>query len=100
MAEMLERAEDMNDFFFQYLMTLAMSAEFSLTASPRYGTTTLMRAFKLALEMPLKSKEIEDRPVYKRLRKLMEDVRDLPTFHTKEWDECVKKAVTMLMEEL
>jgi len=100
MAEMLERAEDMNDFFFQYLMTLAMSAEFSLTAPPRYGTTTLMRAFKLALEMPLKSKEIEDRPVYKRLRKLMEDVRDLPTFHTKEWDECVKKAVTMLMEEL
>jgi len=100
MAEMLERAEDMNDFFFQYLMTLAMSAEFSLTASPRYGTTTLMRAFKLALEMPLKSKEIEDRPVYKRLRKLMEDVRDLPTFHTKDWDECVKKTVAMLMEEL
>jgi len=30
----------------------------------------------------------------------MEDVRNLPTFHVKEWDECVKKAVTMLLEEL
>jgi hypothetical protein len=100
MAEMLERAKDMNDFFFQYLVTLATSAEMSLTAPPRYGTTTLMRAFKMALEMPLKSKEIEDKPVYKRLRKLMEGARDVPTFHTKEWDECVKKAVAMLLEEL
>ena len=100
MAEMLERAEDMNDFFFQFLMTLAMSAEFSLTAPPRYGTTTLMRAFKMALEMPLKSKEIEDRPVYKRLRKLMEENRDLPTAHIKEWDELVKKVVATLMEGL
>lgn len=100
MAEMLDRAKDMNDFFFQYLMTLATSAEFSLTAPPRYGTTSLMRVFKLALEMPLKSREIEDKPVYKRLRKLMEEVRDLPTFHTKEWDEYVKKTVAMLIEEL
>jgi len=100
MAEMVERAKDMNDFFFQYLMTLATSAEWSLTAPPRYGTTSLMRAFKLALEMPLKSREIEDKPIYKRLRKLMEEVRNLPTFHTEEWDECVKKAVAMLMEEL
>jgi hypothetical protein len=100
MAEMLERAEDMNDFFFQYLMTLATSAEWSLTAPPRYGTTCLMRAFKLALEMPLKSREIEDKPVYKRLRKLMEEVRDLPTFHTKEWDECVKMIVAILTKEL
>jgi hypothetical protein len=100
MAEMSERAEDMNDFFFQYLMMLATSAEFSLAAPPRYGTTSLMRAFKLALEMPLKSTEIEDKPIYKRLRKLMEEARNLPTFHTKEWDECVKKAVAMLMEEL
>ena len=90
----------MNDFFFQYLVTLALSAEFSLTAPPRYGTTTLMRAFKLALEMPLRSREIEDRQVYKELRKLMEEVRDLPTAHTKEWDECVKKVVVMLTEEL
>ena len=100
MAEMLKRAEDMSDFFFQYLITLATSAEMSLTAPPRYGTTTLMRAFKLALEMPLKSREIEDKDVYKRLRKLMEENRDLPTFHTKEWDELVKKVVAMLMEEL
>ena len=100
MTEMLKRAEDMNDFFFQYLMTLATSAEFSLTAPPRYGTTSLMRAFKLALEMPLRSREIEDKPLYERLRKLMQDARDLPTFHTKEWDECVKKAVAMLTEEL
>jgi hypothetical protein len=100
MAEMSERAEDMNDFFFQYLMALATSAEFSLAAPPRYGTTSLMRAFKLALEMPLKSREIEDKPVYKRLRKLMEEVRDLPTFHTKEWDECVKMIVAILTKEL
>jgi len=100
MTEMLKRAEDMNDFFFQYLMALATSAEFSLTAPPRYGTTSLMRAFKLALEMPLRSREIEDKPLYERLRKLMQDARDLPTFHTKEWDECVKKAVAMLTEEL
>ena len=96
----MERAKDMDDFFFQYLMTLAVSAEWSLTAPTRYGTTTLMRAFKLALEMPLKSKEIEDKPVYKQLRKLMEENRDLPTSHIKEWDECVKKAVAMLMDEL
>jgi hypothetical protein len=30
----------------------------------------------------------------------MEEARNLPTSHTKEWDECVKKAVAMLMEEL
>jgi len=100
MAEMPERAEDINDFLYQYLVTLAMSAEFSLTAPPRYGTTTLMRAFKLALEMPLKSREIEDKDVYKRLRKLMEENRDLPTAHTKEWDELVKKVVATLMEEM
>ena len=100
MGEMLERTEDMNDFFFQYLMTLAMSAESSLSAQPRYGTTFLMRAFKLALEMPLKSKEIEDKEAYRRLREIMEEMRDVPSSFRKEWNECVKKTAAILKEEL
>jgi hypothetical protein len=101
MAEMPERAKDMNDFFFQYLVTLALSAEFLLNAPPgRYGITTLMRTFKLALEMPLKSKEIEDKDVYKKLRKLMEEMQNVPTAQIEEWNECVKKTVAILMEEM
>lgn len=101
MPEMLERTKDMNDFFFQYLVTLAVSAEFLLNAPPgRYGITTLMRIFKLALEMPLKSKEIEDKDVYKRLRKIMEKMQGVPTAQTQEWNECVKKTVAILAEEM
>ena len=100
MAEMLERAEDMNDFFFQYILTLALSAEMNLAAPPRYGIFTLMRALKLALEMPLKSKEIEDREVYKRLRETMEKMRDVPSSFREEWNECVKKTVAIMKEEL
>jgi hypothetical protein len=95
MAEMVERAKDINDFFFQYLLTLATSAEFSRSIGVRE-----MRALKLALEMPLMSNEIEDKEVYMRLRKLMEDMRDVPSFHTEKWRECVKKTIAMLLEEL
>jgi hypothetical protein len=101
MAEMIERTKDMNDFFFQYIVNLALSAEFLLTVPPcRYGITTLMRAFKLALEMPLKSKEIEDKNVYKRLRKMMEQMQNVPTAQVEEWDECIKKTVAILTEQM
>ncbi|HVP16111.1 MAG TPA: hypothetical protein VMT42_01945 [candidate division Zixibacteria bacterium] len=98
---MAERTKDINDFFFQYLVTLATSAEFLLNAPPgRYGITTLMRVFKMALGMPLKSKEIEDKDVYKKLRKLMEEMQSVPTAQVEEWNECVKKTVAILAEQM
>lgn len=101
MVEMAERTKDINDFFFQYLVTLATSAEFLLNAPPgRYGITTLMRVFKMALGMPLKSKEIEDKDVYKKLRKLMEEMQSVPTAQVEEWNECVKKTVAILAEQM
>jgi hypothetical protein len=101
MVEMTERTKDMNEFFFQYLVTLATSAEFLLNAPPgRYGITTLMRVFKMALGMPLKSKEIEDKDVYKKLRKLMEEMQSVPTAQVEEWNECVKKTVAILAEQM
>jgi len=100
-VEMAERTKDINDFFFQYLVTLATSAEFLLNAPPgRYGITTLMRVFKMALGMPLKSKEIEDKDVYKKLRKLMEEMQSVPTAQVEEWNECVKKTVAILAEQM
>ena len=46
-----------------------------------------MMTFKLALGMPLKSRETEDKNVYKRLRKLLEENKDVPTAHIEDWDE-------------
>ena len=50
--------------------------------------------------MPLKSKEIEDKDVYKGLRKLMEEMQNVPTAQIEEWNDCVRKIVAILTEEV